>query len=163
MALLTLDVDAGSNSSSGRSGVGSGAGGEVPSEPASHLGRLEIVEAALRHAYTGLVPDVDVLEVMALAHRLGMEDCVVDCAALLCLIPREHIVHVLLGLHPLREHPVVDAAWAALQIARPPTPFSPSPWFCFVAADLPVSRAGSVLRPGCGRPLVKAGAGSGSV
>ena len=76
--------------------------------------RAEIVEAALRHAYTGLVPDVDVLEVMALAHRLGMEDCVVDCAALLCLIPREHIVRVLPGLHPLREHPAVDAAWAAL-------------------------------------------------
>ena len=76
--------------------------------------RVEIVEAALRHAYTGLVPDVDVLEVMALAHRLGMEDCVVDCALVLGLIPREHFVHVLLGLHLLREHPVVDAAWAVL-------------------------------------------------
>merc|ERR1712113_494975 len=76
--------------------------------------RPEIVEAALQHAYTGPLPDVDILEVIALAHRLGMEDCVIDCAALVHLIPREQITHVLQSLHPLRDHPAVDAAWAAV-------------------------------------------------
>ena len=47
---------------------------EMPEDP-------DVVEAVLRHTYTGVLPPVDCLQALALAHRLGVEECAAASAA----------------------------------------------------------------------------------
>ena len=55
----------------------------------------EIVESALHHTYTGELHCVDILRLLPLAHRLALEDCVVDCAAELHSVAKERVSETL--------------------------------------------------------------------
>jgi len=73
-----------------------------------------VVESALQHMYTGELGEVDVLQVLPLAHRLGLEDCIVDCAAATHSLEEERLPDALVALSALKGHPAVDLAWSKL-------------------------------------------------
>jgi len=74
----------------------------------------ETVEAALHHTYTGELGSVDILHLLPLAHRLALEDCMVDCATNLHVVSKERVPEAFMVLSPLMGHSAIDAAWAKL-------------------------------------------------
>jgi len=78
----------------------------LPEEPA-------VVKAVLEHIYTGVLPSVDPLQALQLAHRLGLNDCVAASAA---RIDANDVAHAIKILAPLLGDPAVNAAWARLKV-----------------------------------------------
>jgi hypothetical protein len=77
----------------------------LPEDPA-------VVGAVLEHTYTGVLPPVDPLLVLPLAHRLGLHECVVASAA---AIDQSDPADAVWVLATLLGDPAVDSAWARLK------------------------------------------------
>eukprot|EP00928_Gymnodinium_smaydae_P097752 TRINITY_DN8928_c0_g1_i1.p1 TRINITY_DN8928_c0_g1~~TRINITY_DN8928_c0_g1_i1.p1 ORF type:complete len:522 (-),score=65.22 TRINITY_DN8928_c0_g1_i1:109-1674(-) len=71
-----------------------------------------VVESVLECLYTGRVPKTDLVDVILLAHRLSLTDCVCACAAALQKeIPRDRIISALRALRPLHSQPAITDLW----------------------------------------------------
>merc|ERR1740121_3450890 len=74
---------------------------------------VAVVEAMVEHIYTGVLPNtVDPLDVLPLAHRFGLRECVAACALAADHCDTAHAVQAFL---PLLEVPAVAAAWARIK------------------------------------------------
>lgn len=74
----------------------------------------DIVDGLLQHIYTGELGEVDVVQLLPLAHRLGLNDCVVDCATAMHSLDEHRLPLALTVLNLLKGHPAVDLAWAKI-------------------------------------------------
>jgi len=74
-----------------------------------------VVEALLRHAYTGELAEADVVNLLPLAHQLGLKDCVMDCLRLIPSVDSSRIPCALKFLALLKEEDTAaEAAWFKL-------------------------------------------------
>mmetsp|Transcript_76229 Transcript_76229/g.246852 ORF Transcript_76229/g.246852 Transcript_76229/m.246852 type:complete len:592 (+) Transcript_76229:38-1813(+) len=80
------------------------------------------VEAVLEYAYTGVLPAVDPLQVLTLAHRLGMRDCMLRCLSRIGHSPPAKVARV---LAPLLPDEMIHTGWKRLtrRLARDPAMF----------------------------------------